>query len=216
MKYITSLKEFEYNTFFCHVKTVYEYTLLVLAVLEKMVISRNEHKISQGAYILLDENALPNRIFIISKIKIESFVFDFNIELGENEIPSISVGQYLLSPEIISCAKLITLQFIRLDRNWINERDNDLNSEYSQVTLDASYYLIKHIIYSESSYLRYDYDPKHADGNKHPKHHLDINYSKDGSYKIGIISRARTTDINYIMDLLSKESDCHMLQYNTL
>ena len=212
MKYVFSIRESENRTFFNQMKNEYEYALFVLAVMEKILVSPNEHKKPDCAYVLLDENVFHHRIFIVSKAKIVSFVFDFNLTPSESEIPSISFGDFVLSTEIISCAKMIIYQLMRTERDWIHEEDNDLREEYNPNALDISHKLIKKIIYSEPSYIRYEYDTEHAKGSKHPLHHLDINFSEDGSYKIGVESRAHSTDINFFMDLLNTETDCSMIQ----
>lgn len=211
MKYVASIREYEQDSFFSPIKTTYDYALRVLAVLEKLLSSRNEHKRPQNAYILLDEEKCARRVFVVSKTKIESFVFNYNIVLNEGCTLSVALEESWLSYEILSCAKMIINQFMCDDRKWINEEDNDLLNEYRRNILDTSQKLIRHIFYSEPSYLRYDYDPKHDKEEAHPKHHLDINHSVQGAYKIGINSNAHSTQLDWLMDVLSQKTDCHIL-----
>lgn len=47
--------------------------------------------------------------------------------------------------------------------------------------------VLRFLMMFELSYIRYDYDEKNQDDKYHPLHHIDINYTELGSYKIGII-----------------------------
>ena len=49
--------------------------------------------------------------------------------------------------------------------------------------------IFSNICMLEAGYLRFDYDSKNANGKVHPLNHLDINYSRDATYKIGLHER---------------------------
>lgn len=54
-------------------------------------------------------------------------------------------------------------------------------------------------------YLRFDYDPKNEKGDIHPLHHLDINYSKYGTFKIKLPNRIT---MQHFEDIFDKEKPC--------
>lgn len=69
--------------------------------------------------------------------------------------------------------------------------------------------LLKELLLFEDGYIRYDYDDKHVNGQRHPLNHLDIFYCSGSTFKIGL--RQRITD-NHLMDLLDLETDSHFLE----
>lgn len=58
----------------------------------------------------------------------------------------------------------------------------------------------------EPGYIRYDYDPENANGHVHPCYHLDINYCKRGTYKIGLWENMT---IDGFTDFLNLSTDCY-------
>lgn len=66
---------------------------------------------------------------------------------------------------------------------------------------DLIWEIIKKLLVFESGYLRYDYDIQHEDGRLHPLNHLDINYSSDGTFKIGLIDSINSDEFIDILDI---------------
>jgi len=60
----------------------------------------------------------------------------------------------------------------------------------------------------EPGYIRYDYDIEHENGRIHPRYHLDANYDKNGTYKIGLHD---TFSIDDFSDLIDKSTNCYFL-----
>lgn len=58
----------------------------------------------------------------------------------------------------------------------------------------------------EPGYIRYDYDPENENGHVHPRYHLDINYSKRGTYKIGLWENMTIDSFTELLDL---STDCY-------
>lgn len=71
--------------------------------------------------------------------------------------------------------------------------------------------LYQYLCSFEVGYLRYDYDPEHEDGQRHPLHHLDINFSNACTYKIGLTSNM---EVDAFVDLLNLETDCKYISLN--
>ncbi len=74
----------------------------------------------------------------------------------------------------------------------------------------ASLDILELLLHTEPSYLRYDYDPITAKGKeaRHPIHHLDINMSRKGKYKLGLYEHLSPKDF---VDIVSEDKDCHFL-----
>jgi hypothetical protein len=60
----------------------------------------------------------------------------------------------------------------------------------------------------EAGYIRYDYDEEHEKGVMHPLHHLDINYSNQSTYKIGLKEEIDSITLKEILDI---KNDCWFL-----
>lgn len=60
----------------------------------------------------------------------------------------------------------------------------------------------------EPGYIRYDYDVERRNGRKHPLFHLDVNFEKGGTYKIGLLNPFSIDDFS---DLIDKSTDCYFL-----
>lgn len=71
------------------------------------------------------------------------------------------------------------------DPDYVTDEDKDVFSEVCML---------------EAGYLRFDYDLKNAKGNIHPVNHLDINYSKDATYKIGLHERIEPEKFLQLLD----------------
>ena len=64
--------------------------------------------------------------------------------------------------------------------------------------------LFEMLMITEPAYVRYDYDPKGAKGQKHPLYHLDCNFIDAHHYKIGLHYRINLVQIE---DFLDKDTD---------
>ena len=92
----------------------------------------------------------------------------------------------------------------------------DLDSEIMQIlssfdtrpNKDQIWQILKELLVFESGYLRYDYDKERENGNLHPLNHLDINYSSNATFKIGINN---TIDCNTFIDILDINTDSYFI-----
>ena len=58
--------------------------------------------------------------------------------------------------------------------------------DYEYKEIDNIWRILFKLWYMEDGYIRYDYDPVHENGRIHPLYHLDVNYSSNLTYKIGL------------------------------
>lgn len=64
---------------------------------------------------------------------------------------------------------------------------------------------------TEYGYVRYDYDQEHCNGNLHPLNHLDVNFSSNVQYKLGL---ENTINLDTFIDILDLKTDCYFLNNN--
>ena len=95
-----------------------------------------------------------------------------------------SIGQKKNATKIIDIAKSILLY------------DKEAN---------ISFDLLEYLLLAEPCYIRFDNDSINANKYIHPKRHLDVNFSVDGTYKIGVYN-------NVVIDWI--ELQIHGMQGN--
>ena len=60
------------------------------------------------------------------------------------------------------------------------------SEDSSQSTPYDVYIMVEHVMNCEPAHIRYDRDEAHENGSIHPLHHLDVNHSQGGTFKIGL------------------------------
>ena len=150
-----------------------------------------------------------SRIIYELENKIFSITFPFNIsktEEGYHIYDSISE---------IKIDILIISKIINILNNFSSENDDiyDFFSQFDdgdndEEVLNKIWKIFKKLLFSESGYLRYDYDEKYENGNIHPLNHYDIYYTNRNTFKIGLNAKI---DLKKFIDLLDLETDCHYL-----
>ena len=68
--------------------------------------------------------------------------------------------------------------------------------------------LLEEMLSFEPGYIRYDIDEQNENGTLHPLHHLDVNYSAYGAYKIGLNAKLVN---GYFENILDISTDCCFL-----
>lgn len=148
-----------------------------------------------------------SRIIYELKNKIFSITFPFNIsktEEGYDIYDSISE----IKIDILVISKIINILNNFSSENediyeFLSQFDDGDNNEE---VLDNIWKIFKKVLFSESGYLRYDYDEEHENGNIHPLNHYDIYYTSRNTFKIGLNDKI---DLKKFIDLLDLETDCH-------
>lgn len=161
-----------------------------------------------------------SRLFIPEKektdgeiLKIYSIAFPFSYN-SEHHI--LSFNQININNLLNSCMKSVidvcygvlpeTMEKI-LDYCWDTCSEYELPSPQSE-NLVA---LFTELLTFDIGYVRYDYDEKHQNGVLHPLYHLDINYSNQSTYKIGLIQPIDTLKLESILDT---KRECWFLKEN--
>ena len=158
-------------------------------------------------FLYITGNGNANRVYIVKPNSIVSFLFPLGISLktdavGTNNwtinkrdvvlnLPVVSkcidfansIGQKKSPAKIIDIAKSIS----PIDR-------------ISNIAFD----LLEFLLLIEPCYIRFDDDPQHSNKYVHPKRHFDINFSVDGTYKIGVFAKIK---IDEFKDVLEKTTN---------
>ena len=149
-----------------------------------------------------------SRLFIPENIdeqvqKIYSIVFPFSYNVEKNEL---SFTQITINNSLNSCLKSI---FASFDNELLASIEKTLEScwdinkyeEYSDVDIDFILKILTKLMTFDVGYIRYDYDEEHEKGVMHPLHHLDVNYSNQSTYKIGLKEAIDSITLKEILDI---------------
>lgn len=171
----------------------------------------DEKDLDQKSYpfILIDN---MSRLFIMEDNKFFSIAFPFQINAEKNQVSFLSTPISLGTLSIITSVlsdfdekkSIVELTDIILD----NDEYKVLLKEDQQIIEE----LIEYLLSYEVGYVRYDYDPdnykKYSElgkANVHPLNHLDINYTSNATYKLGLKS---SINIREFLDCLNSTTDC--------
>lgn len=166
---------------------------------------------SQGKIsIVIDK---MSRVFYQLNNKIFSIVFPFAIENIENQY-----RVYDISLDVEIDSKLISMMISILKQIEFSEVSAEemfdiycdvISNEMDSKEADIAWKILFKLLSIELGYIRYDLDEKHADKIYHPLHHLDINYSSNTTYKIGLKKGIEMRDM---ISLLDVNHECSYLE----
>lgn len=183
-------------------RTKKDFILLLLETIKLLyveeVVVTSQGKVS----IVIDK---MSRIFYQVKNKIFSIVFPFSIEAIDNQYRvydidlDVDIDSKLISI-MISILKQLEFSKVSAEQMLDTYYDVTQNEEDSK-EVDYAWKLLFKLSFVELGYIRYDYDEKHQNKIYHPLHHLDINYSSNGTYKIGLRKEIELEDMISLLDV---------------
>lgn len=145
-----------------------------------------------------------NRLFFYKEGKYFSISFPFNVLFDGDKI--ISITSYS-GREVDS--KSISAVISILDNEQFMMNPSLIDFYIEPFDIDSSgLFLLEEIFQFEPSYIRYDHDIERENGKLHPLHHLDVNYSTYGTFKIGL-NNAITHQ--YFEDLQNINTECYYI-----
>lgn len=181
--------------------------ILLFSIKNLLINSDCENEDKGEVIISIDKSS---RIYFICKNKDElpskyySFTFPFSLQ-------NVDEGKYIVSCKTslqVIDSELIDKLIVLLDKGWFSENNtssddidnfacsfmDDMEDYYYARGVEcedmkslytAHWSIVKTLLTFEPSYIRYDFDPKYENGQIHPLNHLDVNYSSNGTYKLG-------------------------------
>lgn len=207
---LRKINAYESKKFSQTLKLHKDYTRVLLEITRKLLNNDDDLEtpsLEKQGYIkmIIDKQ---RRIFVyLSLDKFYTFVYPCQVEVDQitHNVNSIfTTSKVKCTLELISNAISI-LDDVKCDS--IIDVYESRDEEDALMNIEA-YKLLEYFWAHEPCYLRYDYDPKSSNGKLHPLHHLDVNMSLKGSYKLGLKSRLTPTEFENIVD---KSTDCYFL-----
>ena len=206
MKLYLNLQPYQRTKLFSPVTNAREMISVTLNALEYIQYWHGNVRVPKRPYMLVDLDE-THRIYLVDRDKIVSFLFVLNVKLEgldlmdiNNYVNGIYLNRHKISAREISEAKQILTDCADSDSLYCFNA-NDEDTIYSIETL----YLFEHLLFLEWGYLRFDHDPSHAIVDIHPADHFDVNFTKRGSYKLGL---NRPVDVNDIISIITKGTKC--------
>ena len=173
----------------CRIEYLYDYVELMLNVCEYIILHKKEIEHYYSYDPIFDDVLISdNRLFVFyNKAKYVSIHFPFRVALN-GDIYHISRGIPLTNDNISHIRR--ALNHIRDHKMYLIDGISECNinlkpTDYEYITAEE-FDLLSILLTVEPAYIRYDWDKKNANGNYHPEIHFDINFSKMGTYKIGL------------------------------
>jgi len=142
--------------------------------------------------------------------KIYSIVFPFSYNVEQNEL---SFTRIAINNSLNSCLKSIVASFDKALPDSINRIQDYcieacMDNYYSNILYEDVVTILTRLLIFDVGYVRYDYDEEHQNGRIHPLNHLDINYSNQSTYKIGL---NQSLDILKFISILDGQKECWFL-----
>lgn len=79
-----------------------------------------------------------------------------------------------------------------------------------ETDIEGIWNLMRSLLIYEDGYLRYDYDLERANGDKHPLNHIDVFYSSNSCFKLGLNV---SIGFNQLKDILDLNTNCAYLTF---
>lgn len=164
---------------------------------------------STTSIVLILNVAKMSRILICENDKIHTFQFPFNLIISDdntkiyyNHIELDSGILAILSTTFIDLDDGQSIEKI-LENYW--EAISNLEIDENDVRIYSG--LITYLLSFEPGYLRFDYDDNEDRANvtNHPVNHLDIYYTNNNTFKIGLNNKL---NYNQMIDILDITKPC--------
>ena len=158
-----------------------------------------------------------SRVFCFLEEKYFSTVFPFEIVQKTGIADGFKIYDSILNMEIDN-RKIVLLMRMLEQMDFVENSVETIIQEayldvaedgYTDEEVDQCFGLILRMLSMELGYIRYDYDPDHENGTMHPLHHLDVNYSSQGTYKLGMNRKIQTDEF---VDMLDVKTACRYIQ----
>lgn len=158
------------------------------------------------ASTLVLQIAKMSRLFFVKPQKIYSVNFPFiTAEHAEGHLTFSSHAHPSIDQRATSIAIGLLME-MRRQRSGVLDFAANVD-EASQADPHA-WDLLLEILTIEDGYVRYDDDLERADGDRHPRHHLDVFYSNQITFKLGLFN---TSSQDELVDVLNILTDCHYI-----
>ena len=194
---------FQEKDFFFPIRDKVDYARIIIFATRKLLLNINNDDIECFSVmkLLIDK---MSRLFFYKEKKYFSISFPFTVLMEDDKIIKITTltGKIVNNQYLSNALLVLNDEQFKLNPSLLDYYIESNNGESHGINI------LEEIFQSEPAYIRYDNDPKNEDGKKHPLHHLDINYSSYGTYKLGLKS---VIIENNFEDVLNINTNCSYL-----
>ncbi|MGM9847446.1 MAG: hypothetical protein ACI31F_05795 [Muribaculaceae bacterium] len=174
---------------------VLKITQFVLSNKDKISYLKTDRKYN---YLKIHNSKFPRCYIYFSPQKYMCFAFPFRYSEKDNVFYCESLK---LDSEVISNA----LSLIDQSSSKTLIDLYNLIGDDSEIYNDTVYKLVERLALFEYGYVRFDDDSKHESGLIHPRMHLDLNYSQQVSFKLGLYKIPNQQEYE---DIFNKSAKC--------
>lgn len=217
MKIYLHIEPYQVSNVLCDISDRLSYISVKLKVLEYIKAYWRGNINLSKPFICIDTDL--DRVFLVNQDarKIVSFVFGFNIKTADSDLTIASnaisrIGyknqENEITEKMVSECHSILSDLRQRDDNVYWEQDMLIGESDEKIDI-RSIRLFEHILMQEAGYLRYDDAPNDERLPYHPRFHVDINYSSNANYKVGLGKQTTIEDLFYMLD---KKTKCPYLQ----
>lgn len=194
---------YQESILFSSIRDKCDYVRILVHSARYLLLEYSSHRtpISSIMKLVVDK---MSRLFFYKGDKYFSISFPLSVEIESNNVTEIKTysGKLLDNKSISAIISIIDSHEFKSKPSLLDFFGDSNDIELSDV------FLLEEIFQFEPSYIRYDFDPKNENGNFHPLHHLDINYSQYGKYKLGLSDQISKDDFE---NLHNTTTECSYL-----
>lgn len=205
MKIVDKLiPKFQEDLFFSAIRDKKDFAKLLAISARNLLIDFTEFQNVEATCTMKLVVDKMSRLFYFKDGKYFSICFPFIVLISDGQVIEISTftGKKVDNKSISAIISILEEEQFQLNPSLLDIyiASNDLSF--------LGIELLEEIFQSEPCYIRYDNDPINVNGNLHPLHHLDINYSSYGTYKVGLKDVIPVKDFE---DVLNINTNCSFL-----
>ena len=210
MRYVHSLGSMSSAKMEGKLKKPLDYINIILQIVEHVLswpCPENEETVRMP-YLVIESTKIIRRAFIVKNDQIVSFSFPLHIYKKIDDTTGLCKWHVRYKDMDVSTAILSKSR--ELYSEYEDHKDKKSYQEIASAQdlwdtdMLKAIRLFEMLMITEPAYVRYDYDPKGAKGQKHPLCHFDCNFIDVHHYKIGLHSRINLAQVE---DLLNKNTD---------
>ena len=212
-KCVVSMKRYSYNIarwnsdeIFSPIRSKKDSIRLLMKTLKLMITNQEvpEHQIIGQLVLVISK---MSRLFYFSKSKYFSINFPFFVTETDSGLIYYSNHISDIDSRVTSTVLSILSAVDQFDASCVLEFADPIAtiSESNQ----EFWPFFRELLLHEDGYVRCDYDEEHENAQLHPLNHLDIFYSSETTFKIGL---RKKIEEELLIDVLSIESNCSYLE----
>lgn len=201
---VKNILTFQEAFFFTPLRDKVDYAKLIAYSSRNLLLDYDMGTSPTSGYLKLIVDKM-SRLFFYAKNYLFSVSFPFTVRIENDKIAEIASysGKEVNNKSISHIISVLESEKFKLNYSLL-----DFYIE-SNVLDHESFLLLEEILQYEPTYIRYDNDPENENGKLHPLHHLDINYSSYGTYKLGMDNAIAE---GYLEDMLNIETECFYIK----